>query len=1551
MVCVHRLVVLVSLLALLAPTAACPRLSLTREPNVPPVVVVDDDIRQQTVAIGSVVVLRATATDADDDQDALGFQWSQLPTDPIQLPIIDAKKATASVVAPSVAVTLNFLVVANDGIDVSDPQVVTVTVEVPDNARPTALAVNETLQVVVGAQVALDGTPSTDPEADPLQFQWSQVPDVGLPVNLQSPDTAVATFNAPATAGTLFFQLVVTDGVQNSLPFTVRVDVGLADNATPVAVGNDEDIAVFTGATVVLDGSDSIDDDGDALTFLWRQIDGDPVNLQGADTAVASFTAPPTASTVFFELVVDDGTVPSVPFVVRVDVAERPNLPPVVVVAEALIEADAGATVVLNGGASTDPEGRPLAFRWEQVISGDDIPVNVLSPLSSSASFTAPDETTRLFFRLFVDDGVNTAPPAVVQVDVFVPPNIQPVARVSNAERTAIIGTTVVLDGGLSLDADADPLSFRWTQVAGAVALAGLPATTSSFTFTAPAEATRLVFELVVDDGLIQSVPAVVIVDVTLPPNTTPVARMVDGAGALVDVIRVQGDAQVGLDGTGSSDADGDALSFEWRRIDNGVPVNLSPPSGAAVATFRAPDLTTTMFFALTVNDGRADSVPHVVRVEITQRENLPPVVDLSRADQVVAAEAVVILDARASTDPEGRTPSFRWVQVDNGDTPVNITAATSSVASFIAPDKDAELIFRLTVSDGVNETTGIFTVIVAQDVFNLLPAVTPIADPVVVQTGQIVQLRCGQGINTPNDGEDEDDDCRDPDGTIVSFKWSLQSAPAGGAAVFSPPQANIRAPTVRLTGRGTYFLALTATDDLNDTSLPQLVRIDVVNSPPVASVPPPDTTENGAPITLVGGGVDADGDVLSFRWSLIDNPDGGRVALQGATTAAVSFTPTAKTPVVDPAACVEGGGCYQLQLVVSDGREDSEPVTVFVTVTDREPVANAGVDNDGDVGDIVLDGRFSFDPDGDTITTFTWTQTLGPDLGTRVFSGRDVRIVAPAQSLYEFELVVTAAGVFSAPDRVRISIDNINSVPVLSTPSARFVVGEGALATFAVQISDLDDAVHEVEWTKVTGSSLFPGTLLGATPNLVGPPYLLLLDAPEGSSATYDVVARDPQGASSNTIRVEIFAGPGIAQFVVLHTGPGSSTLPGCGTVSQPCATLAAAIAVVDANNDTVGDGRDFIFTTEIFNALQARIPSGTSLLGGRDPSTFTIAGDTELLHDGGVMTQTAFLLFGSNAQDAVMENMTVRFVRPLEGDRQAVQCDGCTLTIRDSTIISQGSINHAAVRTIGAASLVVERCRIEIRGCRDNQDALALAGSSAIIRDTDVFVAASNQFGRNNPVTLSAGSADLERNRLIINGDFTFNDTNGIRVAAGTMRARNNFIFVGNPGEGAAISQASGSGSYFNNSLVGTSNGRGDAGAIEAAVPVALMNNYIAGFTEGVRLLNAGSKTSTIYGNVFDSTGTEIECPGVNNDVVNAQPSTLEPASCNATTAAWTDNQVASCPLVDALTGDLHLNGALANPCRDAGLTSSPAGVADLVDIDGQTRIAPFDVGADEL
>ena len=79
-------------------------------------------------------------------------------------------------------------------------------------------------------------------------------------------------------------------------------------------------------------------------------------------------------------------------------------------------------------------------------------------------------------------------------------------------------------------------------------------------------------------------------------------------------------------------------------------------------------------------------------------------------------------------------------------------------------------------------------------------------------------------------------------------------------------------------------------------------------------------------------GSTDANGDPLTYRWTLASRPTGSSAALSAASGASVDLT--ADVP-----------GDYVVTLVVSDGKLDSSPASVTVRAANTAPVANAGID------------------------------------------------------------------------------------------------------------------------------------------------------------------------------------------------------------------------------------------------------------------------------------------------------------------------------------------------------------------------------------------------------------------------------------------------------------------------------------------------------------------------------------------------------------------------------------------------------------------------------
>ena len=149
--------------------------------------------------------------------------------------------------------------------------------------------------------------------------------------------------------------------------------------------------------------------------------------------------------------------------------------------------------------------------------------------------------------------------------------NTPPVAN-AGPDQTAFVTQTVTLDGSKSSDVDGDPLTFFWSFVSRP---AGSSATLSDPTAVKPAfivdaEGTYVV-QLVVNDGFEDSAPDTVSISTV---NTKPVADAGPDQTALI--------AQtVTLDGSKSSDVDGNPLTFFWSFVSRpgGSTATLSDPT------------------------------------------------------------------------------------------------------------------------------------------------------------------------------------------------------------------------------------------------------------------------------------------------------------------------------------------------------------------------------------------------------------------------------------------------------------------------------------------------------------------------------------------------------------------------------------------------------------------------------------------------------------------------------------------------------------------------------------------------------------------------------------------------------------------------------------------------------------------------------------------------------------------------------------------------------------------------------------------------------------
>jgi hypothetical protein len=268
--------------------------------------------------------------------------------------------------------------------------------------------------------------------------------------------------------------------------------------------------SVTVNADVVLDGSLSSDADGNSLTYKWTLLskpDQSTAALKFSTAALSRFTADKPGIYVA-SLVVSEPTAVTVQ-------AFAANVPPVAVagLAQSVMF---GKEVKLDGRGSSDANSDPLTYTWTLVSvpdgSGSVATFNAVKN-SQTPTFT-PDKAGSYVFSLVVNDGKVDSNVSATVVTVA-RENVAPVANAGEAQVVSP-GATVKLDGALSLDANYDPITFKWALVsAPAGNTAELSSNTEKRPTFVPLTSGTYVFSLKVNDGKLDSDPAIVVITVS----------------------------------------------------------------------------------------------------------------------------------------------------------------------------------------------------------------------------------------------------------------------------------------------------------------------------------------------------------------------------------------------------------------------------------------------------------------------------------------------------------------------------------------------------------------------------------------------------------------------------------------------------------------------------------------------------------------------------------------------------------------------------------------------------------------------------------------------------------------------------------------------------------------------------------------------------------------------------------------------------------------------------------------------------------------------------
>ena len=465
---------------------------------------------------------------------------------------------------------------------------------------------------------------------------------------------------------------------------------------------------VNTGQFVTLDGSKSKAPDGTITSYLWKQIGGPNVTLNGPSMSIATFTAPKNISSdtdMIFKLTVIDNKNASNTADVKVTdkYVPPPHRPPISNPGTNQT-VNTGQFVTLDGSKSKAPDGTITSYLWKQ-IGGPNVTLN--GPSMSKATFTAPkniSSDTDMIFKLTVIDNKNASNTADVKVtDKYVPPPHRPPISNPGTNQTVNTGQFVTLDGSKSKAPDGTITSYLWKQIGGPNVTLNGPSM-SKATFTAPkniSSDTDMIFKLtVIDNKNASNTADVKVTDKYVPPpHRPPISN--PGTNQTVNTGQF-----VTLDGSKSKAPDGTITSYLWKQI-GGPNVTLNGPS-MSKATFTAPkniSSDTDMIFKLTVIDNKNAS--NTADVKVTDKYVPPPhrpPISNPGTNQTVNTGQFVTLDGSKSKAPDGTITSYLWKQI--GGPNVTLNGPSMSKATFTAPkniSSDTDMIFKLTVIDNKN--------------------------------------------------------------------------------------------------------------------------------------------------------------------------------------------------------------------------------------------------------------------------------------------------------------------------------------------------------------------------------------------------------------------------------------------------------------------------------------------------------------------------------------------------------------------------------------------------------------------------------------------------------------------------------------------------------------------------------------------------------------------------------------------------------------------------------------------------------------------------------
>jgi len=507
-------------------------------------------------------------------------------------------------------------------------------------------------------------------------------------------------------------------------------------------------------------------------------------------------------------------------------------------------------------------------------------------------------------------------------------------------------------------------------------------------TLRAPAGALALVLALLAGCGGGSDSPAPAAVAANKAPAAVlALAGQLTSAAGTGDAATYTG-AQVQLDASASTDPDGDALTFSWTLTSKPATSSAAIKASGSQALL-TPDVAGSYVATVRITDSRGAFTDKQATLTVTG--NAAPVTSVvvtatySAAASTAASRSVIIgasilLDGSASRDADGDVVTTTWELMSRPATSRAALAVDGKTAR-LNTDVAGTYSVRARGTDPSGAYSETIYPFEASGVAPQVVVVSSIVNGPVDAGGSLIAGTIGytnslSSVSTNTDG--------------ATLAWTLVSKPATSAATLGAASGAFSQITPDVLGN--YVVRLLATMPSGVAST-YTTTISVNNRQPLAAI-----ASNATPVALPSGPTlrlpvgttvtlrgtsssDADGDALTYLWSLDGAPAGSATTLSATNQSTVQLS-------------TDKAGSYVVSLRVTDTSGAYSVQTITVASGNAAPVAVVSASRLSTIAGTTanLNAGYSFDDDGDALT-YAWALDAKPATSTATISGSTAQL------------------------------------------------------------------------------------------------------------------------------------------------------------------------------------------------------------------------------------------------------------------------------------------------------------------------------------------------------------------------------------------------------------------------------------------------------------------------------------------------------------------------------------------------------------------------------